>query len=365
MYSTFAYKNKMRGAITLIATIVLMVASSLIIIYAAESYRMMTKSVANSNRNQQAIQAAEAGLDFGMNYFQKNSAAILLNPVNGYIPNYSSSNTSATLANSSSYSIAYTNPIQNNYSIIKITSTGLSDDGSSSRIVSMNISSDSLLAGNVAIPIVTKGNVILSGNVNVTNLSAVHTIDAASTISLNGLSRTTTTSGVSASGSDLHPNQNSLQTMTANDFMANYFGTSLTNAIKGQVAHSYSNNSSTNYGSTLNGMTGTTIWINQSNNSTATIDNSTIGTVASPVLIIVNGNLNMTGTTTIYGFVFASGTLGVNSGGGIFTLVGGVASGGNVNMQGNVNIIYNSAVLTTLKTNLIYWAKVPGSWKDF
>src|SRR3990167_4614051 len=134
------------GATTLIMTLVLLMLSTLIILFAAQYGRLQDKAISNINRSHQAFEAAQAGLEYGVNYLNKFSTAILANPVSGYIPAYSDSNTNnVALANNSRYTITYSNPVAFNYKLIKISSTGTSDDGTSTRTVSQLVKFGSML----------------------------------------------------------------------------------------------------------------------------------------------------------------------------------------------------------------------------
>src|SRR3990167_6095672 len=117
------------GAAILVFTLVLVTLSTLIILFAANYGRLNDKSVTNINRHYQAFEAAQAGMEFGINYLDENNAAILASPAGGYILPYSNSSTNnVVLANNSRYTITYSNPVANNYTLIKVTSVGTSDD---------------------------------------------------------------------------------------------------------------------------------------------------------------------------------------------------------------------------------------------
>ncbi|MHB1948173.1 MAG: pilus assembly PilX family protein [Gammaproteobacteria bacterium] len=363
--------NQCKGGAILIVTIMLLVTTTLIIIFAANQGIILQKISSNQNQKEQAFEAAEAGLAYAINYLQQNSATILAGPVNGYIPAFSNNlTTNVTLANNSKYSFTYTNPIQNNYNLITITSTGTSSDGSSTRVVSEQVQFGSMINNPGTIALTGKGTVSMTGDSTVTNTTTNQTILSGSTVSLGGDSQTITSGGVSSTAgnikSDITQSSATLSSESNSDFFSSYFGTS-SSAIQSKVAHYYSNASNTNYSATLSGMTGTSIWIDQTG-GTATINGSTtIGSAAQPVLLIVNGPLSLSGGVTIYGFVYVIGTTGIDTITGNTQIFGGLVTTDTLSMAGNINVTYNSSVLSALKNlnTISYYAPVSGSWKDF
>lgn len=372
---TNLFRNKSRchqlGAVTLILTVTLLTVSTLIILFAANYGVMRDKMVSNLSRNQQALNAAEAGLEFGINYLKINQATILANPVNGFIQPYSDTNTTnIALANNSKFTVVYTNPVANNYSLVTITSTGVSDDGSATHIAKQSVYSGSLLLSPPTIPLTTKGDVSMTGSSQIVNTFNGITIQSGDDVTMAGASKTVLSSGVSSKAgnikADVQSEVASLANQSQNDFFSSIFGTS-SSTIQSNVAHYYSNNANTNYSATLNGMTNTSIWIDQTG-GTATINgNTTIGSSANPVLLIVNGNLSLSGNVTIYGFIFVIGTNDITSLTGNTGIVGGMATSDDINISGNNQITYDPNVLKNLQSgsSLRYYAKVPGSWRDY
>lgn len=166
-----------RGAATLIITVILLLVSTLIIIFAANFSRMQERSIDNMVANNQAFAAAEAGLEFGIVYLSQNSVTILANPVSGFIAPYSNaSTTDITLANNSKFTVVYTNPIANNYDLVLITSTGVSANNASTRVVSQRVQFGSILVSPSTTPLVVQGNLTLSGDSNITNTANNNTI---------------------------------------------------------------------------------------------------------------------------------------------------------------------------------------------
>lgn len=362
--------GRFNGAATLVLTIVLLTVSALIIIFAANYGKLQSKSTANINRHQQAFEAAQAGLEFGINYLNTNNGIILASPVDGYISAYSDSNTTnVSLANGSTYSISYENPIAYNYELIKVTSIGTSDDGSSIHTVSQLVKFGSMLLNAPTVPLTSKGQISLGGNSEIINTYNNNTIEAGGAVSMTGSSETILSSGTSSTPgniqSDVQQNMSSLASMSDTDFFNSFFGLSPAN-IKNSVAHYYTNNNNTNYGSTLNGLNGTSIWIDQTGGQ-ATLDGSTtVGTSSNPILLIIDGNVKFTGNVTIYGYVYILGTSTTDLSGNV-TIIGGMATTNQLSATGSIQVIYSPSVLSNLQNNdnMRYYAKIPGSWKDF
>lgn len=355
-----------KGAATLLITTLMLVSITMIVLFAANYSLMQQKISTSANRNQQAYEAAEAGLEFGINYLNENNSVILANPISGFIQPYTSSaTTNVSLANGSKFTILYTNPIANNYNVIQVTSTGTNDDSSSTKIISQQVAFGSLLYVAPAFPITVKGSVNLSDFAAIQNTSGATTVHSGLSTSITNLATTvssTSSSSAILNGSDIQQNLSALANMTTNDFFSSYFGISST-AAKNKAFYTYSNLS--NYNSVLDGKTGTTIWIDQDSGS-ATIDGNTqIGSVTQPVLLFINGNLNLSDQVTITGLVVMLGT-SPSSINGHAQIIGGLLAVGNLNMSFHSIVTYNPTILNTLRnvTNR-YYAKVPGSWNDF
>lgn len=359
------------GAATLVMTVVLMMLSTLIILFAAEYGALQDKALSNVTRNNQAFEAAQAGLEYGINYLNKNSSTILANPVNGYIPSYSDSHTAnVSLPNNSSFTITYSNPVANNYTLIKISSTGTSDDGSSTHTVSQLVKFGSMLLNKPSEPLDIKGSATFTGNSQISNSSGNTTIKSGSTVTLTGSATTAPSSGPGSSpgniGSDIIQNNSTLSNMSASDLFSTYFGLSQS-LVKSSIGNYYSNSTDTNYRSLISGKSGTSIWIDQTS-GTATIGGSAvvIGSSSSPVLLVINGTNTFSGFVLIYGFVYINGNNTIASSSSI-SIIGGVASTGTIGGSGTIQIYYSPSVLSNLQSQsgMQYYAKVPGSWKDF
>lgn len=362
--------RQQNGAATLMMTLVLMVLSTMIIIFAANYGKLQSKAIANIQRNGQAYDAAQAGLEFGINYLQKNSTAILANPVSGHIVTYSNSDvTNVSLPNGSKFSITYTNPTANDYDLILVSSTGSSDDSSSTRTVSQLVKFGSVLLNSPTKPLILKGAVNMGDDSEIINTENDYTIDSGSTINLDKKAVTIIASGVSSKKkklkSDVTENDAALSGITSSDLFIDYFGLT-SSLVKSSMLNQFTNSTSTDYSSQLNGLEGTSIWIDQTGGTATIKGTTTIGSSNNPVVLIINGNPSFQDSTTIYGYVYIDNTSAVQLSGNVL-IVGGLVATGAINLIDSAHIMYSSFVLDNLRnqSNLRYFAKVPGSWKDF
>jgi Tfp pilus assembly protein PilX len=359
-------KNK-KGATTLILAVILMVSATIITLYAA-SYGLKGQAIsANTARSLSAFEAAEAGLEYGINYLNQNSALILASPSAGHIQPYTSvKTTNVVLANQSKFSIVYSNPIANNYTLILITSTGLNDDGTATKTVSQLVQHGSLLFITPPNPLINIANVQLRSGAIVQNTQSNITIQSGGSTTLTSSAKTVLSTGTSSNasfiGSDIQQNLAPLAATSSTNLVASYFGLT-PSAAKTKANYVFSNLG--NYNTALNGLTGTTIWIDQTSGYANIYSNTQVGTVAAPVLLFMNGNLVLQNQAMVVGMIVLLG----NSTSVIADqaqVIGSIISINNVILTDNSFVNFNNNVLNALQnvTNT-YYAKVPGSWKDF
>lgn len=366
------HRKRMEGAATLIITAILLVAITFIVLFAANYIFFQQRITSNTNRNNQAFEAAEAGLEFSIQYLQANRTAIIATATNGYINYSDSSTTNVTFTNGSKFSVVFTNPIQNNYDTIQITSTGVSDDGTSTRIIQQQVKYSSYLNTPPILPMTVRGTVNLSGSFTITNTETNQTIRSGSAVTFSGSAHTVTQTGGSdrnSVGLDVQPALSAISNLTTTQMFSSYFTNSLTS---GSTTYSYEESSNRNYSTTLNGMTGSSIWINQKNGTTATLNGTiTIGSPSAPVLLVVQGNLEILGNVTIYGMVYVinSQEFSLNEeveAQGNSQIIGGLVVTGGLAASGNSQVTFNSSVLNNLQQSVLgYYTKIPGTWKDF
>jgi hypothetical protein len=91
----------------------------------------------------------------------------------------------------------------------------------------------------------------------------------------------------------------------------------------------------------------------------------TLGSPTQPVLLIVNGQLNLTGAgVTINGMVYANrfnwASTATNS-----LITGAVIVNGDFSADANANIVYNSAMLNLINMSYGSLVRIPGSWTNW
>ena len=84
------------------------------------------------------------------------------------------------------------------------------------------------------------------------------------------------------------------------------------------------------------------------------------------MVLIINGDTTIAGNATIYGFIYLNNSVAAIVDGNAL-LVGGLVSTGALNIRNTANLMYSPLILNNLQneSNMRYYAKVPGSWKDY
>lgn len=93
--------------------------------------------------------------------------------------------------------------------------------------------------------------------------------------------------------------------------------------------------------------------------------NISLGSAASPVVLIVNGNLSLDGPMLLAGVIHARGDLSwSNTSAQPARLSGALMAEGNLTAQGTIDVIYSAAVMNILNNQQGSFVRVPGSWSD-
>jgi hypothetical protein len=101
----------------------------------------------------------------------------------------------------------------------------------------------------------------------------------------------------------------------------------------------------------------------------ATIDsNLVLGSVGSPVMLVLQGNLTVTANLQLFGMLYMfdpSGTNTWTTGAGSTVIDGAVVAEGDLTITGTPTISFDPVVLRTISTTQGSLVRVPGSWRDF
>jgi hypothetical protein len=392
-----------QGAITLVMALVLLILTSMVAAYTGSAVLFERKISANEFRSGQAFEAAESGLAGALAYMGSRGGADkdgngVIDPVFDTNADGVGDTNTATFADNSSVTVTVNGTFPN----YVIQSVGLSDDQTAMRTVWSVGASVDALPNSPDNPMTTRGTVIIGGSATVHNPEGHSTIWSGNDVDLGSNNATATnianpadagypscmdtsmTCGTTRSSSkvavglDVIANDSSLANLTDSQMFQNFFGTSMANyrdsRVTLEVAAANANNLSTDSASPgVHLGAGEVIWVEGdttlSNTTTVGCEVAVVGAGTCPVgnldptIMIVNGNLETSGTPTFYGVVYVTGsiTLGGNN-----TVHGAMVVGGQMlgSAGGSLDVWYNSAVLTRSRDNGPL-AGNPGSWRDW
>lgn len=368
-----------RGVATILVTVLLLLVVTLTSFFVARTVLAEQTMLSNQYRSVQADQAALAGLEYALIYLNENHATVADNQIlNG------------TLGNGATYSMQF--QFQGSNAHINIQSTGVSGDGTASHIINEQTKSASIQNNaTFGLSMKVKGTTNLLGNATVANFDNDNTIQSGGVVSFNGNSNTYLTSGESSNASetksDVSENNATLAAKTSGELFLDQFGVTLA-SFEAIADVSFSGSGTTNYKNDLNGLTGQTIWINQNGGVAQLNGNTTIGSAADPVTIVVSeGSMEIEGNTTIYGNIFMEnelemrgnlevyGMVFVGSSGvleddssilGNAEIYGGLIVADDLTIQGNAYVEYDqSNILSYGSSTTTVYGRVSGSWRDF
>ena len=356
--------HKQKGAVVLVITFLIMLAMTIGSFAMVQSTSLESRMSANDQRSRQAMQAAQAGIDFVLD----NLAVVevdrdfLCSPaehaVFGFQLNFTGPEPDPV--NTNNMILIFDNAVQQAacenlpFEIItktSIWSRGYSDDFESVRTLvstidmttpwEFNYTTKTISAGGSPAPVVAKGNVHFQGTPEAALCETMQdcialatpgnqtgTIDG--TLVLAGGS--VTAQGSVPMGEENYDSNNaSLNTMSNDDLFSQFAGSGLT---KDQFKNSantliYEPSKKDLPSTNLN-----QIWVD----GDLTLRNGTIGSPDKPVIIVVNGDLNLAGNVIIWGVVYSENadfSAGTNK------IMGSLITENNVEMKGNAAVYYN------------------------
>jgi len=383
--------EKQRGAATLITSLILLVAMTIITIFAARSALMEQKIFANEFRSKQAFEAAEAGLGYAIAYLltagggDKDSDGIIDDvdvDNDSNIPNN-------TLANSSKYHVDLVDNSAGKFTNITVTSTGLSDDDSATAIVSQIVAIVPAIPDVPGNPLISKGAVSINGAAEIINPEGNATIwTGDNTVTFSGASGKTKipdpsnpavlidSSDSNGLGPDVIAGDTNLSALTDAQFFEAFMGTDKSSYQgSGQVREVAAADAGNAYSAGTPGIDlarEEILWVNGNPSlsgnvtvgCTVTVTGGNVCPSANtkPVVLVIDGNLSGNGTVKVYGLVYITGDF---AGSGNLEVTGAVIMEGDVTGTGSLNVTYDSSVLQAAGSIPLAAGSLAGSWHDF
>lgn len=399
-YTTMA---KQRGMATLLVSVILLFLATILIITVSRTTLMEQRMAANEIRSRKAFEAAQAGIDRAM-------VTMLTTGVDADNNNVADAGPSAQLwaspeTSGSRYFVSFCQPgiaLPANvcdtiaapvctsvtpvfFNTPLVVSCGWSDDGIGRKLVQQAVGTVGGAASAPTNPLISKGAVNVGGSANVVNYFNNLSIWAGGSLTSIGNSGksfvrnptvappspetvppgppnscTTSTDYVcltdkNTTGPDVIANDPTLANLTNAQMFTNFTGQPDLATYEALVADRVI---AANQANTLTGKMGEAIVVN----GDTTLPNSTIGSRDRPVVLIVNGNLDLQGTPTVYGLVYITGNV---TGGGNVTVQGSMVVQGVVQPTGSLDIIYDPLATTRAANNTGRRGWIPGSWRDW
>ena len=360
-----------RGA-TLAVSLILLFAITMIVIYSSTSTVSELRLSQHEIHTIKALQAADAGLELMMaNLLNKTQRELLLVDTDsdaqpdGEI-------TGAIGSSDQTYHVTLTSPTPGDFKQIEVQSIGCSDACSGTcstacsfhKVIRQNITITSAINSPPAAPLVARGSVNIPSSPDVINNIAPEVIICGGAYSDNPAT-TIISAGVDVSALSpalpfIDENNVALAATTAGDFFETYFSSdkSTVKSLTG-ILDCTSGCDKTAINAALS--TQQLVWTN----GDVTLIGGTYGTATDPIILIVDGNLELRGGATINGLVYVTDPTWDANGAGNAHINGAAIAENSFDTNGNIVIDYDPGILANLNKIILSTAKVSGSWIDF
>lgn len=356
------HRGSQRGAVTLIVTLLILVAMTLGLLALIGTSSMETRMAANDQRSRQAMQRAQAGIDYLL-------AGLATTNINrGYLCE-TAANTRATHGFVIDYRLptgqtCQAIPFEILTKLDAIRSWGYSDDGESVRVIESTLDlttpwnfgtpAGTLTGGAGKAAVVTKLDALFQGQGEAArcNLSGSYLCaDLARPGNVGGLIDGTLVraggnvdlkGGVPMGAGNVSANDTGIQGLTTDQLFADFFSNNKTKAEFIASAYQFTQGGgNSNLGNAGN---------NQLIYVTGDLDlnGGTLGSENKPVALYVKGDLKNVGNSTIWGTVYVEGKADFSRG--TTKILGSLVAEGQVDMRGNAAVYYNDGLRPDPKT---------------
>lgn len=384
-------RPRQRGFAALIVSGAMFFVALLVLLYVNRGAVLELRLSAHEVRAKQAFAQALAGLDHALAYMRQ--GGIDHNGDNApesvagalYRAAFCSPGAGATPACPATPGAMSGCTVPANFTDVLVVACGWSDDSGSVQRVAQQLRGSPSTAGNAATPLVSKATTnLLVGGASIFNFHNDLTVwSGGATLGQSNTGKTFIRDGFAATagvdpratgtspscnnpppgyacstqgatvGHDVVTGDTSLSGASSGSFFARFFGKQPAD----YRATTVTVDTTAAGASALDGMTSQVIWIE----GDVSLDDVTLGSAAQPVILIVNGNLRLTGTCTVNGLVYVTGDLDAQ---GTPTLYGSLVTAGDAEATGNLKIVYDPEVLNRVAT-IGRAAKVPGTFRDW
>lgn len=389
------------GSATLAMSLILLILITMVSVYTSRTVLLEKKISANDFRERQAFEAAESGLTTAISYlasaggFDKDNDGVL-DPV--FDTDADGIGDTNNLVYSDNSSVTVT--LNGAFPSFELQSVGLSDDLTATRTVQSLVATVDALPNAPDNPLTTRGTVIINGSATVHNPEGHSTIWSGNDVELGANNATATnianptdpgyptcmdtsmtcsttrSSSKVAIGLDVIEHDSSLGNLTPAQMFQNFFGTSMANYRESRVSldvlAANANNLATDTASPgVHLGAGEVIWV-EGNTS---LNKTTVGcevavtgggtcpaASVNPSVIIINGDLETSGTPHFYGLLYVVGDINMSSSTNVMGAA--IVSGNTSSTSGSLDVWFNSDVLNQVRDNGPL-AGAPGSWQDW
>ena len=391
--NTISAKNH-QGFVTLTVSLILLIAVTMISMFSVKSISLENKIANNSYRSDIALQAAEASVASAIDYLSVDPDVDGDNAIDSVFDTDGDGLGDINEMDISSARAVITvdDMSGGQMTLMQIRSTGFSDDNSARQVISMMVANVDPLPNTPDNPMTTRGAVVINGSATVHNPEGHSTIWSGTDIDMGSNNSTSTnvadpgdagypgcmdtpmtcdtvsSSNRLTAGLDIIEHDSSLGALTPEEMFINFFGMET-------VTYRDSMVSIDSTPTTINGDAHLAkyevIWVE----GDASISNITMGCTSAqnggnvcpvgetrPSVLIINGDLELSGTVQFYGIVFVMGNLDASANA---TIHGAVISAGDLSNSagGSLDVWYNSDILAGLD-RAGPLTGVAGSWRD-
>jgi hypothetical protein len=402
------------GAVTILISLVMLFLVTLVVLTTSKTVLMEQKIASNSLRSEQSFEAAETGIQQALNYIGNDPSWDYLEELIAG-DNFNIFETSSpadttpdvntgTLPDGSSYALTISSiDLTGDTKFIGIVSTGNSDDGIASRTVSRLIKFIDPLPFPLGNPLLTGGGATVTGSANVWNPEGHSTIWSGGSINVGSNTHiadptdsdypdcmetpmtcsTITSSTGTLTGLDVIEEDSSLASLTNAEFFKNFFGMSKAEYKNTQVTLEVNSANINNEWDAAtpgaNHAENQVIWVDATaaeasiagggvvgcEDSTTTNnaygENTCPDAKRTPSIMIVDGDLRLTGNFDHYGILFVTGEIFAA---GSARIEGALVIGGGSGNTGSMDVWFNSEMVKGAGEGN-NWGGSDGGWRDF